>query len=61
MARGIVQNPIPLETDLQLRSPRPIIIPKRFLTFHGKGIAPDVEVDLDENLKSQAVVTPGGR
>ena len=26
--------------------------------LHGKGITPDVEVELDENLKSQSVVTP---
>lgn len=42
---------------LPLRSPLPLLYSSGF-DLHGKGIAPDVEVELDENLKSQAVVTP---
>lgn len=57
--KGIVQNLIPLGDGSAIKITTAHYYTPSGFDLHGKGIAPDVEVELDENLKSQAVVTPG--
>jgi Periplasmic protease len=56
--KGIVQNLIPLGDGSAIKITTAHYYTPSGFDLHGKGIAPDVEVELDENLKSQAVVTP---
>ncbi len=56
--KGIVQNLIPLGDGSAIKITTAHYYTPSGFDLHGKGIDPDVEVELDENLKSQAVVTP---
>ena len=56
--KGIVQNLIPWGDGSAIKITTAHNYNPRGFDLHGKCIAPDVEVELDENLKSQAVVTP---
>ena len=57
--KGIVQSLFPLSDGSAIKITTAHYYTPSGFDLHGKGIAPDVEVELDENLKSQAVVTPG--
>lgn len=56
--KGIVQNLIPLGDGSAIKITTAHYYTPSGFDLHGKGITPDVEVELDENLKSQSVVTP---
>lgn len=56
--KGIVQNLIPLGDGSAIKITTAHYYTPSGFDLHGKGITPDVEVEIDENLKSQSVVTP---
>lgn len=56
--KGIVQNLIPLGDGSAIKITTAHYYTPSGFDLHGKWITPDVEVELDENLKSQSVVTP---
>ena len=56
-----MQNLIPLGDGSAIKITTAHYYTPSGFDLHGKGITPDVEVELDENLKSQSVVTPEGR
>ena len=53
-----MQNLIPLGDGSAIKITTAHYYTPSGFDLHGKGIAPDVAVELDENFKSQAVVTP---
>ena len=56
--KGIVQNVIPLGDGSAVKITTAHYYTPSGFDLHGKGIEPDVEVDLEEELKTQAVVAP---
>ena len=56
--KGIVQNLIPLGDGSAIKITTAHYYTPSGFDLHGKGIEPDVEVELDEKLKTQAVVKP---
>ncbi|MCC8025161.1 MAG: S41 family peptidase [Clostridium sp.] len=56
--KGIVQNLIPLGDGSAIKLTTAHYYTPSGFDLHGKGIEPDVEVDLSEELKTQAVVKP---
>jgi carboxyl-terminal processing protease len=56
--KGIVQNLIPLGDGSAIKITTAHYYTPSGFDLHGKGIEPDVEVELSEELKTQAVVTP---
>lgn len=56
--KGIVQNLIPLGDGSAIKITTAHYYTPSGFDLHGKGIEPDVEVELDENLKTQAVIAP---
>lgn len=58
--KGIVQNLIPLGDGSAIKITTAHYYTPSGFDLHGKGIEPDVEVELSEELKTQAVVEPAG-
>ena len=56
--KGIVQNLIPLGDGSAIKITTAHYYTPSGFDLHGKGIEPDVAVELDEKLKTQAVVKP---
>lgn len=56
--KGIVQNLIPLGDGSAIKITTAHYYTPSGFDLHGKGIEPDVEVELSEELKTQAVVEP---
>lgn len=56
--KGIVQNLIPLGDGSAMKITTAHYYTPSGFDLHGKGITPDVKVELDEKLKTQAVVKP---
>ena len=56
--KGIVQNLIPLGDGSAIKITTAHYYTPSGFDLHGKGIEPDVEVELEEKLKTQAVVKP---
>ena len=56
--KGIVQNLIPLGDGSAIKITTAHYYTPSGFDLHGKGIEPDVEVELNEELKTQAVVKP---
>ena len=56
--KGIVQNLIPLGDGSAIKVTTAHYYTPSGFDLHGKGIEPDVEVELDEKLKTQAVIAP---
>ena len=56
--KGIVQNLIPLGDGSAIKITVAHYYTPSGYDLHGKGIEPDVEVELDEELQTQAVVEP---
>lgn len=56
--KGIVQNLIPLGDGSAIKITTAHYYTPSGFDLHGKGITPDVKVELDEKLKTQAVVKP---
>lgn len=56
--KGIVQNLMPLGDGSAIKITVAHYYTPSGFDLHGKGIEPDVEVELDEKLKTQAVVKP---
>ena len=56
--KGIVQNLIPLDNGTAIKMTTAHYYTPSGFDLHGKGIEPDVEVELEEKLKTQAVVKP---
>lgn len=56
--KGIVQNLIPLGDGSAIKITTAHYYTPSGFDLHGKGIEPDVEVELNEELKTQAVVEP---
>ena len=56
--KGIVQNLIPLGDGSAIKITTSHYYTPSGFDLHGKGIEPDVEVELSEELKTQAVVEP---
>ena len=56
--KGIVQNLIPLGDGSAIKITTAHYYTPSGFDLHGQGIEPDVEVELDEKLKTQAVVKP---
>lgn len=56
--KGIVQNLIPLGDGSAIKLTTAHYYTPSGFDLHGKGIEPDVEVELNEELKTQAVVKP---
>jgi len=56
--KGIVQNLIPLGDGSAIKITVSHYYTPSGFDLHGKGIEPDVTVELDEKLKTQAVVKP---
>ena len=56
--KGIVQNLMPLGDGTAIKITTAHYYTPSGFDLHGKGIEPDVEVELDEELKTQAVVKP---
>ncbi len=56
--KGIVQNLIPLGDGSAIKLTVAHYYTPSGFDLHGKGIEPDVEVELDEELQTQAVVDP---
>lgn len=56
--KGIVQNLIPLGDGSAIKITTAHYYTPSGFDLHGKGIEPDLEVELDEELKTQAVVKP---
>ena len=56
--KGIVQNLIPLGDGSAIKITVAHYYTPSGFDLHGKGIEPDVKVELDEELKTQAVVKP---
>lgn len=56
--KGIVQNLIPLGDGSAIKITTAHYYTPSGFDLHGKGITPDVSVELDEKLKTQAVVKP---
>lgn len=56
--KGIVQNLIPLGDGSAIKITTAHYYTPSGFDLHGKGIEPDVKVELDEKLKTQAVVKP---
>ena len=54
--KGIVQNLIPLGDGSAIKITTAHYYTPSGFDLHGKGIEPDVEVELEEQLKTQAVV-----
>ena len=56
--KGIVQSLIPLGDGSAIKITMAHYYTPSGFDLHGKGITPDVEVELDEALRTQAVVEP---
>ena len=56
--KGIVQNLIPLGDGSAIKITVAHYYTPSGFDLHGKGIEPDVKVELDEDLKTQAIVKP---
>ena len=56
--KGIVQNLIPLGDGSAIKITTAHYYTPSGFDLHGKGIEPDVTVELEESLKTQAVVEP---
>lgn len=54
--KGIVQNLIPLGDDTAIKLTTSHYYTPKGIDLHGKGLAPDVEIDLEEELKKKAIV-----
>ena len=56
--KGIVQNLIPLGDGSAIKITVAHYYTPSGFDLHGKGIEPDVKVELNEDLKTQAIVKP---